>query len=66
MVAIATHEALELEHLDVKTAVLHGELDRELYMEQPPDHSHPTAKCLLLKSIYGLKQAARAWYLKLK
>eukprot|EP00955_Chlamydomonas_euryale_P045064 353056-Chlamydomonas_euryale.AAC.2 len=69
MVAVAAHGDLELEHLDFKTAFMHGELDRELYMEQPlvfEDPSHPTAKCLPLKYIYGLKQAARALYLKLK
>eukprot|EP00955_Chlamydomonas_euryale_P108975 365896-Chlamydomonas_euryale.AAC.7 len=68
MVAVAAHEDLKFELLDAKTAFWREELDRELCMEEPGVQypSHPTAKCLVLEAIYGLKQAARAWYLKLK
>jgi hypothetical protein len=51
--------------LDVKTAFLYGELDEELYMEQPEGFKvkGQEGKVLhLLRTIYGLKQAALAWW----
>ena len=58
---------LELHQMDVKTAFLNGELDEEIYMEQPagfvPDGQEDKV-CRLLKSIYGLKQPSRQWYLR--
>ena len=58
---------LELQQLDVKTAFLHGDLDEEIYMEQPEGFvQHRNAKfvCRLKKSLYGLKQSPRQWYKK--
>jgi hypothetical protein len=49
----------------VKIAFLNGDLEDEVYMKQFEgfdDNSQKT--CKLRKSIYGLKQASRKWYIK--
>ena len=55
---------LELHQMDVKTAFLNGDLDREIYMTQPEGFVSPHQQhfvCQLRKSLYGLKQAGRSW-----
>jgi hypothetical protein len=53
--------------MDVKSAILHGDLKEEIYMEQPPGYvqNDSSLVCRLKKSLYGLKQAPRAWYAKM-
>lgn len=49
--------------MDVETAFLYGNIDHEIYVEQPHHMTDGTPKvCKLRKALYGLKQAPRIWY----
>ncbi|TFY52466.1 hypothetical protein EVJ58_g10003 [Rhodofomes roseus] len=68
LLAHAALEDWEIESMDVKTAFLNGDLDEEIYMEQPEGWAVPGKEnwvCLLKKAIYGLKQASRQWNAKI-
>ena len=67
VLGLATSLDLEIEQMDVKTAFLHGYLDKEIYLEQLEGFTIKRKKnyvCKLKKSLYGLKQAPRQWYKK--
>lgn len=63
--ALAVKENLYIDQMDAVTAFLQGDIDAEIYMNQPPGYEHGQEVCRLNKSIYGLKQASRQWNLKL-
>ncbi|RVW63370.1 Retrovirus-related Pol polyprotein from transposon TNT 1-94 [Vitis vinifera] len=52
--------------MDVKTAFLNGDLEEEIYMDQPEGCVVPgrRKRCKLVKSLYGLKQAPKQWHNK--
>jgi len=65
LLALTAALDLELHHLDVQTAFLHGDLPEEIYMVQPPhfvSSEHPSYVCRLHRSLYGLKQSPRLWF----
>ena len=63
LLALGNTLDLEIHQMDVCTAFLNGELDCEVYMEQPQGYSNGDINyvCKLKKGLYGLKQAARCW-----
>jgi hypothetical protein len=67
MLSFATAFYFEVEHMDVKTTFLHGDLEEEIFMKQPKGYVVKGKKelvCKLKKSLYGLKQSPRMWYQK--
>nr|GEU98788.1 ribonuclease H-like domain-containing protein [Tanacetum cinerariifolium] len=51
--------------MDVKSAFLYGTIDEEVYVCQPPgfeDLDYPGKVYKVVKALYGLHQAPRAWY----
>jgi Reverse transcriptase (RNA-dependent DNA polymerase) len=57
---IATHQRLQILLIDIDNTYLHGEIDVEVYMTQPPgyiDPRYPNHMYKLLKGLYSLKQA---------
>ena len=64
VLAIAALRILEVHQIDVNIAFLNGELDDEIYMEQPKGFStlgQERKVCKLVKSLYGLKQSQKEW-----
>ena len=62
---LAASRAWPVHQLDVSNAFLHGHLDEQVFCQQPTgfvDTDYPDHVCLLSRSLYGLKQASRAWY----
>lgn len=68
LLSMAAAQDLEMHQLDIKTAFLNGVLEEQVYIQQPPgyEEGEPGTVCHLHKSLYGLRQAPRAWHLRLK
>jgi hypothetical protein len=67
ILAIVAHMDLELYQIDIRIAFLNGELNEEIYMDQPlgfKTKGQERKVCKLKRSIYGLKQASRQWNVK--
>ena len=68
ILALAVSCRWSIKQIDIQNAFLHGFLDKEVYMKQPPGFVHPQYPhhvCKLHKALYGLKQAPRAWFSRL-
>jgi hypothetical protein len=65
LLAYATHHDFKLYQMDVKGAFLNGPIKDEVYVEQPPGFKSDEYRnhvYKLHKTLYGLKEAPRAWY----
>jgi len=62
LLAVAAQEGWLVHHMDVKSAFLNGELEEEVYVQQPPGFiaaGHEEKVLKLNKALYGLRQAPR-------
>ena len=63
-----SHKNFKVYQMDYKSAFLNGDIEEEVYIEQPEGFQltdNPDNVCKLKKALYGLKQALRAWYHRL-
>ena len=67
IVALAASEGMHLRSTDISAAFTQGDLDEVVYMLQPEGFHQggPNKVLKLLRPLYGLKQAARQWNIKL-
>src|SRR5216683_3913478 len=62
LLTMVASKKLKVRQLDIKGAYLNGILTEPIYMEQPVGFEDRSGLvCLLIKSIYGLKQAGQVW-----
>ncbi|GJX57840.1 putative ribonuclease H-like domain-containing protein [Tanacetum coccineum] len=63
--AFASYMGFTVYQMDVKSAFLYGTIGEEVYVQQPlgfVDPAHPNKVYKVIKALYGLHQAPRAWY----
>ncbi|GJT01217.1 putative ribonuclease H-like domain-containing protein [Tanacetum coccineum] len=63
--AYASYMGFMVYQMDVKNAFLYGQIEEEIYVCQPPgfeDPDHHDKVYKVVKALYGLHQAPRAWY----
>ncbi|GJS56829.1 putative ribonuclease H-like domain-containing protein [Tanacetum coccineum] len=63
--AFASYMGFIVYQMDVKSAFLYGKINKEVYVSQPPgfiDPKYPKKVYKVVKALYGLHQAPRAWY----
>ncbi|GAU31303.1 hypothetical protein TSUD_315120 [Trifolium subterraneum] len=68
VLALAASKGWCVYQLDVKSAFLHGDLEEDIYVEQPLGYQQGNKNKVyeLRKALYGLRQAPRAWYSKIE
>jgi hypothetical protein len=65
ILAYACSKNIKVYQMNVKSDFLNGELEEEVYIEQPEGFQlseNTNYVCKLNKALYGLKHAPRAWY----
>jgi hypothetical protein len=69
LLAFATYNGFKLYQMDVKSALLNGVIQEEVYVSQPLGFENPkyhNRVYELSKTLYGLKKVLWAWYARLK
>ncbi|GKG43623.1 copia protein, partial [Tanacetum coccineum] len=62
--AFSSYMGFIVYQMDVKSAFLYDKIDEEVYVSQPPgfvDPKYPKKVYKVMKALYGLHQAPRAW-----
>ena len=62
LLQLVTSEDLELDQIDIMSAFLNGSINMLIFLMQPEGFDRGGGIYCLLKSIYRMCQAARAWY----
>ncbi|GJZ89064.1 putative ribonuclease H-like domain-containing protein [Tanacetum coccineum] len=63
--AFASYMGFTVYQMNIKSAFLYGTIKEDVYVHQPPgfvDPAHPNKVYKVIKALYGLHQAPRAWY----
>nr|GEX58777.1 putative ribonuclease H-like domain-containing protein [Tanacetum cinerariifolium] len=60
--AYASFMGFPVYQMDVKSAFIYGTIEEEVYVCQPPGFEDPKNSDKVVKALYGLHQAPRAWY----
>jgi hypothetical protein len=69
LILFATSKGFKLYQMDVKSSFLNGVIQEEVFVRQPvgfENPRYPDREYKLSKALYGLQQASRAWYARLK
>jgi hypothetical protein len=69
LLAFATSKEFKLYQIYVKSVLLNGVIQEEVFVRHPPgfeNPNYPNRVYKLSKALYGLKQVSRVWYARLK
>ena len=62
ILSMVPEKKLKIQQMDVKGAYLNGIIKEKVYMRQPEGFDDGTGRvCLLIKTLYGLKQSGHEW-----
>ena len=66
ILSLVPSKKLKIQQMDVKGAYLNGILKEKVYIRQLEGYNDGTGRvCLLVKTLYDLKQSGREWNIKL-